>query len=174
MIFARSVTSLYDNNDIRKFKMGTPAEVWSTMARCWEVEPTSERIVEDIMKLDMVLDKIIEAEGCVVFDLFLRTGRRGQEWERKDGKGSCKNKPRSSQRIDTIKSRPVHVDCIEAFNSLSNIQLNIVEEILDEEEMLMEEAIVNQEGDGNLEIDVEDATLEQLMLDLNEILIDEE
>ena len=97
MIFARSVTSLYDNNDIRKFKMGTPAEVWSTMARCWEVEPTSERIVEDIMKLDMVLDKIIEAEGCVVFDLFLRTGKRGQELEKKDGKGSCKNKPRSSQ-----------------------------------------------------------------------------
>ena len=29
------------------------------------------------------------AEDCVVFDLFLRTGRRGQEWERKDGKGSC-------------------------------------------------------------------------------------
>ena len=64
----------------------------------------------------MVLDKIIEAEDCLVFDLFLRTGRRGQEWNRKDGKGECKNKPRSSQRIDTIKSRPIHEDCIEAFN----------------------------------------------------------
>ena len=32
--------------------MGTPAEVWSTLTRCWEVAPTSERIVEDISKFE--------------------------------------------------------------------------------------------------------------------------
>ena len=170
MIWARTLSRLYENNDIRKFKFVTPAEVWSIMARCWEVEPTSERIVEDILKFPMVLDRIIEAEGCVVFDLFLRTGRRGQEWERKDGKGECENKPRSSQRKDTIKARPVHVDCIEAFESLTIIQLDLVEEILDQEEILIEEEILNLEGEGEIEIDVEDEVLQQLMFDLNDIL----
>ena len=61
-----------------KFKLGTPAEVWSSMSRAWTVEPTSKRIVEDISKLETVLHKIIDKKGCVVPDEFLRTGRRAR------------------------------------------------------------------------------------------------
>lgn len=46
------------------------------MARCWTVEPTSDRIVEDISGLQRVLDIIIEKLGCSVPDEFLRSGRR--------------------------------------------------------------------------------------------------
>ena len=63
------------------------------MSRAWEVEPTSARIVEDIKALPRVLQKIVDARGCIVKDEFLRRGRREV---RSDGKGPLKNKPRSN------------------------------------------------------------------------------
>ena len=63
-----SLTASYANDDPRKFKLGTPVEVWSSLSRAWTVEPTSTRIVEDISKLEFVLNKIIEKKGCVVPD----------------------------------------------------------------------------------------------------------
>ena len=36
-----SLSSNYDRKDPRRFLMGTPAQVWSSMTRCWQVEPTS-------------------------------------------------------------------------------------------------------------------------------------
>ena len=56
--------------------MGTPDQVWSSITRCWSMEPTGERIVEDILALPRLLDMIIANKGCVVKDEYLRTGRR--------------------------------------------------------------------------------------------------
>jgi len=50
--------------------------------RTWRVTPTSKRIVEDIELLPEVLNKIIEARGCVVQDeefCGLRSGRRAKD-----------------------------------------------------------------------------------------------
>jgi hypothetical protein len=80
------------------------------------VEPTSERIVEDVLALPGVLEKIIAAKGCVVQDQYLRSGRRAR---RADDKGDCKNKPVSKQRKSTLRARPLHPDCQDAFNMLS-------------------------------------------------------
>jgi hypothetical protein len=103
-----SISSAYDPDDPRRFGMGTPAEVWSTVTRCWEVAPTSERICEDIMRFPEVLDKILERNGCVVPDEFLRTGRRAR---RADGNGEVKHKPRKRQRKETaMRARPRHAD----------------------------------------------------------------
>ena len=66
----------YNNNDVRKFKTGTPNKVWSTMVRCWETEPTSDRIVDDILAFPRVLKQVVDAQGCVVADDKLRSGRR--------------------------------------------------------------------------------------------------
>ena len=41
-----------------------------------EVAPSNERVIEDVDRMLVVLDKIIAAGGCVVPDEFLRTGRR--------------------------------------------------------------------------------------------------
>jgi hypothetical protein len=101
--------------------MGTAAEVWSTMTRSWSVEPTSERIIDDIQKFEDILDKLIDARGCVVQDVFFRTGRRALDplWVRLDGKdGECKLKPRPSQRKDTLRGRVIHFDATEAYNTL--------------------------------------------------------
>jgi hypothetical protein len=75
--------------------------------------------VEDIMHLPVVLEKIIEAGGCVIQDEFLRTGRR----YRADDKGDCKNKPRRSGRISTAVLPPVHTDAIPALESLNRSNL---------------------------------------------------
>jgi hypothetical protein len=99
----------------RRFNMGTPAEVERTMFRCWTLEPTSDRIVEDILGLPRVLDKIIEARGTVVPDEFLRSGRRQR---RADG-SELKRKPIKRQRkVTNTTLPPVHADCQEALRLL--------------------------------------------------------
>jgi hypothetical protein len=100
---------MYDEGDPRKFLTGTPKEMWSTMERCWQVEPTSERIVEDVLAFPRVLRVIINAKGCVVADDQLRSGRR---YVAVDERSELKHKPRDSQRKSTIRksARVCHPD----------------------------------------------------------------
>ena len=63
-----------------------------------EVAPSSERVIEDVDRMLVVLDKITAAGGCVVPDEFLRTGRRAM---RADGTKALGGKPRKRQRIET-------------------------------------------------------------------------
>ena len=46
------------------------------MLRCWEMEPTSSRIVNDILNFPEVLRKIIANNGTIIPNEALRTGRR--------------------------------------------------------------------------------------------------
>jgi len=71
-----ALTSVYDNNDERRLKTGNPHDLLRIMTRCWEMEPTSKRIVEDITKCPEVLQKVIDHKGCIVKDECLRTGQR--------------------------------------------------------------------------------------------------
>jgi len=126
MAYHISLTSVYDNDDNRRFKTGTPTEVWHTMTRCWEMEPTSDRIVNDIQKFPEVLRKIIAFHGCVVHDEFLRSGRRERS---KDEKRILKHKSRISQRKDTMLMQPTHEDALDARNMIGNGSLMINVEI---------------------------------------------
>jgi hypothetical protein len=97
------------------------------MMRCWEVEPTSENIVKDILQFPYTIDTIIEAQGCVVPDLFLKSGRRGAEtYPKQRGDGNCKNKPVAKQRKDTLRMKPMHPDCTVAYERLMENNLNNV------------------------------------------------
>ncbi len=98
------------------------------MTRCWQVEPTSDRIVEDVLALPQALERIIAAKGCVVQHQFLRSGRRTC---RADDKGDCKNKPVSKQRKLIIRAKPLHLDCQEAFKKLTSFALANLDIILD-------------------------------------------
>ena len=71
-----SLTSVYNDKDPRKFLAGTPNDLWNTMIRCWEMEPTSSRIVNDILNFPEVLRKIIANNGTIIPNEALRTGRR--------------------------------------------------------------------------------------------------
>jgi hypothetical protein len=120
-----AVSSAYPVGDERRMSMGTPPAVSKTLIKCWTIAPTSERIVEDISAFPRVLGKIVAAEGCVVKDEFLRSGRRER---RADGKGFCKNKPRASQRKATLKAAPLHPDCQEAYDAfVKGAKFNVVE-----------------------------------------------
>ena len=91
------------------------------MERAWKVAPTSERIVDDVMGLEAVLDKIIAADGAVVPDEDLRSGRRER---RSDGRGECTKKVRKNQRksILTDARRPIHSDLVEARQHLLRVR----------------------------------------------------
>lgn len=65
-----------DFNDPRCFKLGTPADVFKTISRCWEFEPASTRIVQDIQDFERVLGLIVDAGGIIVEGEGLRHGRR--------------------------------------------------------------------------------------------------
>ena len=71
----------------------------SSIKRTWRVTPTSARIIEDVELLPEVLNKIIEARGCVVQDeqfRGLRTGRRAE------GSGQLAPKLRRHQHLADI------------------------------------------------------------------------
>jgi hypothetical protein len=66
MAFHTSLSSKYAYNDPRRFNMGTPKEVWSTMCRCWEIKPTSARIVEDVKGFKPSFGEVLgETEKCI-------------------------------------------------------------------------------------------------------------
>ena len=74
-----------------KFLSGTPAQVQDLMERTW-AHPgavTSERIVEDICRFPVAIDKIIAAEGAKVPELDNRRGR-------------CQSKPYEPPRIKLV------------------------------------------------------------------------
>jgi hypothetical protein len=76
------------------------------MEMTWmEVAPSSERVIEDVDRMLVVLDKIIAAGGCVVSDVFLRTGRRAV---RADGTKALGGKARKREHIETLEARPDH------------------------------------------------------------------
>jgi hypothetical protein len=85
------------------------------MVKCWSLEPTSDRIIEDIDAFPRVLEKIIANSGCAVKDEAIRSGRRALK---SNNQGELKNKIKTRQRKDSIVGRPVHPQCEEARNIL--------------------------------------------------------
>ena len=92
------------------------------------VTPAQERIVEDVLALPGVLEKIIAAKGCVVQDQHLRSGRRARC---ADDKGDCKSKPARKQRKSTVRERPLHPDCQAELKMLSGDALPKLNNALD-------------------------------------------
>ena len=76
--------------------MGDPERLFSFFAKAWvECAPTSERFIQDLMHMAELLDKAMEAKGCVVPDDFLRSGRRAR---RRDDKGMYTRRVTKRQR----------------------------------------------------------------------------
>ena len=114
--------------------------------------PTSERIVEDILALPEVLNRIIAAKGCVVQDQYLRNGWRAR---RADDKGECKNKPVSKQRIAANCARPLHLDCREAFETITGAALHHLNNVLDTQAEYIE--LIEAAYAGTLDSDVDES-----------------
>jgi hypothetical protein len=139
--WAVALSSTYPIHDPRRFGMGTPKEVASSLRRCWEIEPTSERIIEDILAFPRVLQKIIDANGCVVLDEFLRTGRR---YLKVRGQGECKIKPCKKQRKETLGLPPIHPDCFEAYSTFT--MKILLQQVQTAQQIAAEEPLENDSG----------------------------
>ena len=120
-----ALTSCYDIDDPRRFKLGTPKEVYRTLRRCWEISPTSDQIIEDILGFRLVLEKIVEAEGCVIADEYFRTGRRARGI---DGSKLKKNAGKR-QRISTNINILLHPDAVTAMESINKTKDDIMKAI---------------------------------------------
>ena len=73
---ALAYTADLAHDDENKYLVGTPAEVQKTMLRVWKEYPTSERIVQDILRWPSNIEAIIAAKGAKVEELDNRSGRR--------------------------------------------------------------------------------------------------
>jgi hypothetical protein len=102
-----SFTALYPEDDPRRFHLGTPPQLIASVERTWRVTPTFKRIIEDIELLPEVLDKIIEARGCVVQDEEFRGLRSGR---RAEGSGQLAPKVRKHQRLMEMASTVPHIE----------------------------------------------------------------
>jgi len=77
--------------------------------RCWEISPTSERIVQDILDFPNVFVKVIEVGGTVLPECKLRHGHRAL---RHDKKSFLKIKLSTRQRIESNKEKPIYPDAL--------------------------------------------------------------
>ena len=67
MAYYLSLSSVYTVGDPRRMNCSTPQETWKIMVKCWELETTSDRIVEDICNWPEVLRKMIADRDCVIY-----------------------------------------------------------------------------------------------------------
>ena len=89
------------------------------MVRAWSIEPTSDRIISDILDWEDVIDKIIAAGGCVVHGLALRHGHRERAIPRLDRKGLMQSRMQKHQRKVSAKHlRRVHPDAETCYERL--------------------------------------------------------
>ena len=99
--------------------------MWSTLTRCWEIAPSSTRIVEDILGQELVLRNIVAAKGCVVADCNLRNGRR---YVSADGRKVLNSKPKKRQRKATLQEAEAecHPDALHAKLLLCNASVALI------------------------------------------------
>jgi hypothetical protein len=102
-----AILSFLPFDDDRRFNMGTPKEVMRTMARCWEVAPTSSQIIVYAEKYKEILEKIVAAEGTMVPGTALRSGRRALNHK---GDGEIITRLRQSNRKALLRGRILHKD----------------------------------------------------------------
>jgi hypothetical protein len=114
----RALTSQYAPDDSRKFSFGTPEQVFSTMERCWTLEPTSKRIQEDLNDLERVLDIIIAHQGAVVPEMNIRHGVRLQNI---NGGRVLEHKVTTRQRKHLLTMGPKHADAEDALQALLTV-----------------------------------------------------
>ena len=80
-----------------------------------QMEPTSERIVQDISYLPRVSNKTVVANGCVAHGKALRNGH----WARRlDGKGIPKMPFRASYRKENLVGWPVYLNAKVAYDNI--------------------------------------------------------
>ena len=109
------LTNHLDGDDERKFSMETPSEGSCAYLRVWDPTtggcPSSERIIQDVEKVLVSLQKIHKAEGTIVDDVGIRTGSRYiNQKEKIPGKSGSKNNKRKRAKDDYSRNGKGTVD----------------------------------------------------------------
>ena len=81
------------------------------------MEPTEERVRENIEALPSILNDIIKAEGRTIRE-FSHINNTGKRYTNIKGEGVLKNKPKKRDRKSTLVLRPCHPDLKFAIDAL--------------------------------------------------------
>lgn len=71
-----AATSHLPKGHADKFELGSAPDAWNAVVRTWQHAPTSQRIVQDIERVFLAIDQVVEAKGIAVDFKKLRHGRR--------------------------------------------------------------------------------------------------
>ena len=58
-----ALTHSLEPGNPKKFSTGTPQQCWRTLVRTWQVAPSPERIVQDILRLPRHIQRVFDADG---------------------------------------------------------------------------------------------------------------
>ena len=111
-----AATRMLDNNDPRKFCLGTPTSCWDAILRTWSHAPSSKRIVQDIGRVFEAIDEVVKAEGIAVDFRELRKGRRREEHRRAELAG-VRVPRRENKKLDML--HPDSKVCLDNFLDLT-------------------------------------------------------
>ena len=96
-----------------KFDLTTPASAWSAVSKTWEYAPTPERIVEDIERVFLAIDQVVDAGGIAVDFAELRHGRRLRQHQLSSRSARRSAKLKSKRKFGDVKGlHPVSKRCI--------------------------------------------------------------
>jgi len=84
-----AATRTLPRDDPTRFCLATPSSCFDAVCRTWEYAPTSERIVQDIERVFIAIDDVVEAGGITVDFAELRHGRRLQAHKNEQQREKC-------------------------------------------------------------------------------------
>ena len=103
-----------------RFDLTTPSSAWSVVSRTWEHSPTPERIVQDIQRVFLAIDQVVEARGRAVDFVELRHGRRLMEQREQVRAERRSAQIRRKKKFGDVKGlHPVSRRCIADFFDLT-------------------------------------------------------
>ena len=121
-----TLTSILPSTDLRRFSKSTPKCITSSISRIWDpetgVSPSSNRIIQDILRVKENIELVVEAGGAIVPGVCDRNGhRRTQRADGLDRRGKYdRDKMDSSQVPEGLESMDLHSDCKQVCSEFYN------------------------------------------------------
>ena len=137
-----TITQHLNDDDPRKFDGSTPKRLTNSYLRLYHPEtgvaPTSNRILQDVTRVLSSLEKVLDAEGCII-DETIRTGRRRNDKKNDDdrnGWGGSRTKLTQEQYLQILEkgNASIHTDALTVVRNITSTGSNNSSLVVEDDE----------------------------------------